>query len=247
VIGLHLGSVDPYQRDFPSPEAKKAKSLNVVLNGSNYVSEKTRLAYQNALAAASGQTNGNQLHRNNQEMPMAQETGMDKATIQDNLARSLETFGAHQGELVRVYQQYLTYQAEYMNVFVQLMQQQHSLIANTPQIPLEILESMQRSMNVFHEHQAHTLRVHEEYLQQQLQITQSFLELLRQQFTAPSQNAPHQNGTHKAETATSNRSRCPSPQWQTGRSQRLQPSILHPHRLLPIPYCLSSAIKLDIQ
>lgn len=49
VAGLSLHNIDPYQRDYPVSKMMKQSPLNVKLNGGDYVSEKTRKNFENAL------------------------------------------------------------------------------------------------------------------------------------------------------------------------------------------------------
>jgi len=49
VAGLPLQNLDPYQLEPLAPKAEKSNRLNVRLNGSNYISEKTKAAFEKAL------------------------------------------------------------------------------------------------------------------------------------------------------------------------------------------------------
>ncbi|ARV57930.1 polyketide synthase [Nostocales cyanobacterium HT-58-2] len=49
VAGLSLKNLDPYQLPQPIPATEKSKGLSVRLNGINYVSEKTKMAFEQAL------------------------------------------------------------------------------------------------------------------------------------------------------------------------------------------------------
>jgi acyl transferase domain-containing protein len=49
VAGLHLKSLDPYQKPQETPDNEPNKLLNVRLNSSNYVTEKTKMAFEKAL------------------------------------------------------------------------------------------------------------------------------------------------------------------------------------------------------
>lgn len=49
VAGLSLKNLDPYQLPQPIPATEKNKGLRVPLNGINYVSEKTKMAFEQAL------------------------------------------------------------------------------------------------------------------------------------------------------------------------------------------------------
>lgn len=62
-----------------------------------------------------------------------------------------------------VHQHYLKNMAEYSRQFFQLMQQQYTLLTHERCTPA-MLESFERSMAYFHEHQAQMQRVHEQYL-----------------------------------------------------------------------------------
>ncbi|MDP7463860.1 MAG: phosphopantetheine-binding protein, partial [SAR324 cluster bacterium] len=68
-----------------------------------------------------------------------------------------------QQSVLQVHQQYLQQQGEYSRTVLQLLQQQFQLVSQGQAIP----EPVSQSMQWFHAHQGETLRVHEQYLQQQ--------------------------------------------------------------------------------
>ena len=224
VVGLPLQKFDPYAMPAPLPPAKKS-AMSVSLNGANYVSDATKKDFEKALndgfqvsngtpsvsgpgsipatgitlpspviSAASTVTNSLQT-----EKPAPQiETETDKqrpANIStmskqqppsqqtfapaqmETLERSLSGFYQHQNETLQVHRQYLDQQSEYSRTVYQLMQQQIELASQGTQIPAAVDQQMQ----MFHAHQGETLRVHEQYLHQQSEQTQSALSITHQQ------------------------------------------------------------------
>ncbi|MDP6655721.1 MAG: beta-ketoacyl synthase N-terminal-like domain-containing protein [SAR324 cluster bacterium] len=224
VVGLPLQKFDPYAMPAPLPQAKKS-AMSVSLNGANYISDTTKKDFEKALndgfqvsnetpsdsgpgsipttgktlpppviSAAPTVTNSLQT-----EKPAPQiETETDKqrpANIStmskqqppsqqtfapaqmETLERSLSGFYQHQNETLQVHRQYLDQQSEYSRTVYQLMQQQIELASQGTQIPAAVDQQMQ----MFHAHQGETLRVHEQYLHQQSEQTQSALSITHQQ------------------------------------------------------------------
>ena len=108
--------------------------------------------------------------------------------ILSSLEYSIGQFHQHQQETLEVHKQYLSYQSQYAHTFFELMQQQNQLWANVQTTPQEIqvktavLESAERSMMKFQEHQANTLRVHEQYLNHQADYAKNFFLLTQQSY-----------------------------------------------------------------
>ena len=229
VVGLPLQKFDPYALPAPLPPVKKS-AMSVSLNGANYVSDVTKKNFENALndgfqvsngassASASGSipaaglttpvpvisaapTVTNSLQT---EKPAPQiETKIEKqrpanistmskqqppsqqsfapTQVMETLERSLSGFYQHQNETLQVHRQYLDQQSEYSRTVYQLMQQQIELAAQGTQIPATVDQQMQ----MFHAHQGETLRVHEQYLHQQSEQTQSALSITHQQLGNP--------------------------------------------------------------
>ena len=105
------------------------------------------------------------------------------AQNQDTMERSLSGFYQHQNETLQVHQKYLDQQAEYARTVYQLMQQRIEIASQGTAIPLEVDKQMQ----MFHAHQSETLRVHEQYLNQQSEQTQSALKIAELQLGGPGQ------------------------------------------------------------
>jgi polyketide-type polyunsaturated fatty acid synthase PfaA len=127
----------------------------------------------------------------------AQESKMqptpEKLTNYEQLLASLEylltQFQENQAENLQVHGTYLNHQMEYAKAFFQLMQQQNSLLseskstAETAKMKLVVMESLERSMMQFHSQQGETLRIHEQYLQEQLEYTKNFFQLIQQEYS----------------------------------------------------------------
>lgn len=214
VAGLTLGNIDPYEQT-PRPVQKRKKSaVTVTLNGGLYLTEKTRQAFTHAIqekgrlvsfATAGGNGHGNGANgKNPAPAPNGNGNGAHAqspaaATLRPDpqtavlLEKSLSQFQAQQSEAVRVQERYLQNEAEYGRVFAQLTQLEVSLFANgtPPPQALQALEMLERSMARFHDHQAETLRVHEQYMRSQAEFSQGFMHLVQQQFalTAPAPSA----------------------------------------------------------
>jgi len=224
VVGLPLQKFDPYAMPAPLPPTKKS-AMSVSLNGANYVSDATKNDFEKTLndgfqvsngtpsvsglgsipatgttlpspviSAAPTVTNSLQTEKPapqietetdkqrpanistmSKQQPPSQQTFAP--TQMETLERSLSGFYQHQNETLQVHRQYLDQQSEYSRTVYQLMQQQIELASQGTQIPAEVDQQMQ----MFHAHQGETLRVHEQYLHQQSEQTQSALSITHQQ------------------------------------------------------------------
>jgi len=235
VMGFPLQKFDPFA--LPSQVAQVKKSaMNVSLNGTNYVSEATRQEFENTLndgfqvsspaasisnsgsvpspststgtsSPVSG-TSGLQTATGSQQLfdaslKLKSEPGKQSPAIISTMSRqqtysqqsnapdqAMETmekglsgFYQHQNETLQVHRQYLDQQAEYARTVYQLMQQRIELASQGAAYPPEVDQQMQ----MFHTHQSETLRVHEQYLNQQSEQTQSALKITELQLGGPGQ------------------------------------------------------------
>ncbi|AFY41388.1 type I polyketide synthase [Nostoc sp. PCC 7107] len=249
VIGMQLKNLDPYQVQPALPPAEKKKTLSVRLNGINYVSEKTRNGFKEALESGHkvslpaapapvvsatpefSETNRQEIRVlensgvNFQEIikpepapevtsttsitepqpemnpailsnQLAQETDMPTPENLVNNQRMLESleylltqFQKNQSDNLQTHGQYLNHQMEYTKAFFQLMQQQNALFANAKssqevaQLKLVVMEGVERSMMQFHSQQGETLRIHEQYLLEQVEYAKNFFNLIQQQYS----------------------------------------------------------------
>ena len=93
---------------------------------------------------------------------------------------SLHAFFAAQQQAAELHQQFLAIPQQYGDTFTTLMTEQAKMAASGTAIP----ESLQRSMEMFHQHQADTLKAHAHYLELQANSNNSALGLLTSQPTA---------------------------------------------------------------
>ncbi|MBE9006344.1 SDR family NAD(P)-dependent oxidoreductase [Fortiea sp. LEGE XX443] len=235
VAGLPLTNLDPYQLESKIPTVPQNKVLNIRLNSSNYVSEKTQQSFEKALqnghSAKLSISNGSKsaaivndhsstpdvftsvstksiaVNGQAKSMKNAQSDKLDQLDIVsspsnyqraiDNLEYTLIEFNRHQRQILQVHEQSLKHQTEYAKTFFQLMQQQHLLWGNSkfteqPEPTQQLaISSSERSIMRFHEHQADSLRIHEQYLYYQQEYTHNFFQLLHQHQLPTSRDVTH--------------------------------------------------------
>ncbi len=221
VAGLNFGKVDPFQNRTPR-SAKKPSAVNVKLNGGLYVSAKTRQGFESALndgfklvkpqlAAPAAPTSviqeptittpaaGVQSPVPTPPAPPAQVAAPSPVVMTD-IDQALTGLQTQQSEATHVHEQYLANEGEYGRIFSQITQMGVGLVSNPNANPQQIdqalaaLQSIERSMMRFHDHQAETLHVHEQYLKGQEDFARQYVSLVKQQFESsggrPVQLAP---------------------------------------------------------
>ncbi|NOJ14670.1 type I polyketide synthase [Vibrio splendidus] len=102
---------------------------------------------------------------------------------------SLQSFFNAQQQAAEVHQQFLAIPQQYGDTFNTLMSEQAKMATAGVAIP----ENLQRSMEMFHQHQAETLKAHAHYLEMQAHSNNSALNMLTQgsvQTTQPTFVAP---------------------------------------------------------
>jgi acyl transferase domain-containing protein len=208
VLGLALDGFDPYGQEIDLPAKKKG--MNFTLTGASYVSEKTHAIYQAALATPSSVTVHSpapsqpevaaaKLSPAAAEIPATPPTAPvveDRPILSDELRvetdmpeiihlldQSFNQFREHQRENLRVHEQYAHSQSEYFRIFFELTQQQQALLA-AQTLPSGVAESLMQNMMRFHDYQSETLRMHEQYMQQQTDIAKSMLAMISQQYAS---------------------------------------------------------------
>ncbi|MCD6286064.1 MAG: hypothetical protein J7M39_09155, partial [Anaerolineae bacterium] len=188
-------------------------AFKVTLNGANYIDARRQQAFEAALAedrSKSSHLGGNghtptaadTLPAADAVQATAAETAGDSSVpstvvvvqdydrVLDGLERGLARSYDHQSETLRVHQQYLSNQAAYASIFAQLMQEESTLfsgdapVSGQSDVLLQILQSLSHSVEQFHEHQAQTLTVHSQFLDQQSAYAQAFVDLLQTHYGA---------------------------------------------------------------
>jgi len=183
-------------------------AFKIALNGANFVDTKRERAFEAALAESDGQLahvggNGQSTHAETQPPPARSAAAQAKAgpdgpgatvvvhdydRVLGGLELGLAKSYDHQSETLRVHQQYLDNQAAYASIFSQLMQEQGALVSGDALSSeksaalLQILQSLSRSVEQFHAHQAETLQVHGQFLDQQAAYSEAFVGLLESHY-----------------------------------------------------------------
>ncbi|NRD74801.1 KR domain-containing protein [Shewanella sp. VB17] len=195
VAGIQLGNVDPYQADIAKPA--KASPMNITLNAVNHISQSTRAKMAKSLATgmvtsstiieekmievekivekivevptivekiveiAVPMSNAHPQHAT--ETPIVKEPSSALNHSAPTNTDTLTHFFAAQQQAAELHQQFLAIPQQYGATFTSLMTEQTKLAGNGIAIP----ESLQRSMEQFHQLQAQTVQSHTQFLELQ--------------------------------------------------------------------------------
>ncbi|MCD8560243.1 MAG: SDR family NAD(P)-dependent oxidoreductase [Shewanella xiamenensis] len=220
VAGVTLGEIDPYQAELIAPATPSA--MNIKLNATNYISPATRNKMVDSLQSGKITSQVQYVDRLVEkvvekvvEKPVIVEKILEKvvevekpvAQNSNNIQQqtpaqptsfttgqanqdALSAFFAAQTQAAQLHQQFLAIPQQYGDTVSALMAEQ----AKMASLGIAIPESLQRSMELFHQHQAQTLKSHAEFMQLQTSSSQAALALLGQmpapQVQAPIQAAP---------------------------------------------------------
>jgi acyl transferase domain-containing protein len=207
VAGLALGDIDPYQAKIDRPvkkkspltlklhagyyvsEKTKAAFQNALKDGFKIKQAVAAPAAQPLAAPSVVTMAAAPAEAQKQAAPVpapAPAVAAASAPVASNSVSSqnLAQFQTHQSETARIHTQYLHNEEEYARTFAQLTQSGLNLLANSSSAApgtleqlVTVLQGLERSMAQFHDHQAETLRVHEQYLKNQESFSQNFLQL----------------------------------------------------------------------
>ena len=211
VLGLPLSEVDPYQA--PIAELANVSPMNVKLTAQNYISPATQSKMQKSLqqGLVTSKTVEVPVEKivekivekqvikteyvevastpaASAQAPVAQATTAQPAHASQTSAQannavsndSLSAFFAAQQQAAMLHQQFLAIPQQYGDTFNSLMTAQAQMASSGVAIP----ESLQRSMELFHQHQAQTLQSHTQFLTLQAQTSQAALAMLQGQASA---------------------------------------------------------------
>ncbi|MEL4300184.1 type I polyketide synthase [Shewanella xiamenensis] len=217
VAGVTLGEIDPYQAELIAPATPSA--MNIKLNATNYISPATRNKMVDSLQSGKITSQVQYVDRLVEkvvekvvEKPVIVEKILEKvvevekpvAQNSNNIQQqtpaqptsfttgqanqdALSAFFAAQTQAAQLHQQFLAIPQQYGYTVSALMAEQ----AKMASLGIAIPESLQRSMELFHQHQAQTLKSHAEFMQLQTSSSQAALALLGQ-MPAPQVQAPIQ-------------------------------------------------------
>lgn len=127
------------------------------------------------------------------ESQIMTQPSLDASRLFQHLDNSLAQLRQHQSETLQIHSQYLTHQMEYAKLFCNLAQQQGTLYADfakggaTVEIDttqVTVLQSLDRNLTHFHEHQIQTLELHGRSLDSQTEYARNLFHLAEQQYQA---------------------------------------------------------------
>ncbi len=172
VAGLPLTDLEP--QGSPKPAPAREKKMKIRLGGNNYVSQKTRDRYEEAMSNGHRvRTVAAQPENNGQNSPAeaAYNTQAASGVVISKPASAQQPTNQPTGELI---------------TSTQLPKSPAPLDAEKQG---QLLQSIERSLTQFYSLQADTLRVHEQYLRGQMEYSRTFFQLMQQQYALLGQGA----------------------------------------------------------
>ncbi|MBB1437101.1 SDR family NAD(P)-dependent oxidoreductase [Shewanella sp. SG41-4] len=212
VLGVALTEVDPYQA--PIAELAKVSPMNVKLTASNYISPATKAKMQKSLQTGTVTSltvevpvekvverivEKEVIKTEYIEVPATSAQAPASAAVtplaaiapvavakqvRSNVPASTDSIGAFfaaQQQTAELHQQFLAIPQQYGDTFAHLMTAQAQMASSGLAIP----DSLQRSMELFHQHQAQTLQSHTQFLTLQAQTSHAALAMLQGQTPMP--------------------------------------------------------------
>ena len=192
VAGLKLSNIDPYKLEQTSPVMEIKKGSNVTLNGANYITEKTIKTFENALKDGYKIKSLNQKNDDIDNNYLNKEKSFSnnddrRRLLNDNLSINIQDKKnnlscENQSLTTNVNENELQFQSKSLSFMksdqgINIMQQE-----SNPNEKLKI-ESFERIMMRFYDHQAEVLNIHEQYLKTQLESSQHFFRLMQPQYS----------------------------------------------------------------
>jgi len=125
VAGLQLREIDPFAAISKPAEIKPKRAMNVQLNGSNYVSDRTRSSYENALQQPAPEVDEvSVISATPAVTPAVQSPDYSSALHADIIAQ----FVQQQAEAARIHEQYLRQHAEHTQALLKLLGDENPLL-----------------------------------------------------------------------------------------------------------------------
>ena len=170
VAGLPLNNLDSFQLEEKVSENPTKKGLRVSLNGSNYVSEKTKAAFEDALR------DGHQVNSKVEKSKVSKKL-VPKGNNMGQLSPKTETVGQNND----FKQGYSNSQKQITDNDTIKEQIKISMAKNSSNSSQQnSLDGIDANIMRFQEYQAEVVRTHEKFLQYQAEYTQQFFQLMQQ-------------------------------------------------------------------
>jgi acyl carrier protein len=170
--------------------------FQIPLNGSNIISKDRQQAFEDALNDDhSVETKERELTISNREQQIQSSDHISagaeileipqgqaiptKSQPSPGIAQALDHTYAHQSRTMEIHQQYLSQQAEYLELITAVLEQQGKVVdQGNGSIDAGIIETFQRTLDNFHVIREQGLRVHEEFLARQADFSERYLSAL---------------------------------------------------------------------
>ncbi|MBW4433620.1 MAG: SDR family NAD(P)-dependent oxidoreductase [Pelatocladus maniniholoensis HA4357-MV3] len=194
VAGLSLKNPDLYQLEQKTPEVKNNKQLIVQLNGSNYISEKRKQAFEKALH------NGHQVNLPHTKDKSSEVNTLSTSPIQKTDQTPIsQPVNTHRSESTPVANGNKPEKSSDLNKYPQATPK--AQMQTSPELTQNyqlVLDSLEYSLIEFNRNQRDALHVHEQSLKHQTEYTKTFFQLMQQQNSLlVNDQFPHQDAETK--------------------------------------------------
>ena len=161
MLGLPLQKFDPYALPAPLPPTKKS-GMSVSLNGANYVSDATQQDFENSMNDGFKVNNTTPSPNGSRLIPAAESnTPAPVISADSNVTNSL------QAEKPAAQIDTETVKQRPANISTMSKQPPPS---NQSFTSTQVMETLERSLSGFYQHQNETLQVHQQFLDQKFEI-----------------------------------------------------------------------------
>ncbi len=134
VAGVPLREVDPYAAIARPAETKSRRALNIQLNGSNYVSDRTRAMYEAALQQPAPFVEETPVVQVAPVAPLPQPAANDLSPAHAEILAQLVD---QQNKAARLQEEYLRQHAEYTQAMMKLLREDTDISSNMERTPLQ--------------------------------------------------------------------------------------------------------------
>jgi len=186
-------------------------NFQIPLNGSNFINKERQQAFQDAL------DDQHRIDCQEQDQVQKPESGgsaanLDNVNVKDyiqprspepkvesyptaaktsGLDQALDHTYSHQSRTMEIHQQYLSQQAENIQLITAVLTQQGKVLDASSAAPqAEIIETFQRTLDNFHSIREQSLSVHQEFLIQQAEFSERYLSFLENNKNPLSKSIP---------------------------------------------------------
>ncbi len=188
VAGLPLKNLDPYQRSQKIPESDDNKLLSVRLNSTNYVTEKTKIAFENALQDGHQvklQISKTEVNTATDSIVLTSERSTTQPSVTPFTSNEHPQINGHQVKPPKTASEMETAKISTLSTSdtpISIPQALEPKMQTTVNLNYQsILASLESSLKQFHQHQEEILRVHEQFLNHQIEYGKTFCQLMEQQ------------------------------------------------------------------